>query len=40
MGEELFCGLLCEHFNKLYLVEGNAVVDEVATYRGDGLKFL
>jgi hypothetical protein len=33
-------GELCERFNSLYLVEGDAVVDEVATYRGEGLAFL
>ncbi|MDX6637581.1 MAG: hypothetical protein QOJ01_1092 [Solirubrobacterales bacterium] len=33
-------GELCERFNTLYLVSGNAVVDEVTTYRGDGLAFL
>jgi D-serine deaminase-like pyridoxal phosphate-dependent protein len=33
-------GELCEHFNSLYLVEGDRVVDEVATYRGDGRAFL
>ncbi len=32
-------GELCERFNSLYLVEGDRVVDEVATYRGDGLAF-
>ena len=33
-------GELCEHFDSLYLVEGDQVVDEVATYRGDGQSFL
>jgi D-serine deaminase-like pyridoxal phosphate-dependent protein len=33
-------GELCEHFNSLYLVEGERIVDEVATYRGDGQAFL
>jgi D-serine deaminase-like pyridoxal phosphate-dependent protein len=33
-------GELCEHFNSLYLVEGERVVDEVATYRGEGKAFL
>jgi D-serine deaminase-like pyridoxal phosphate-dependent protein len=33
-------GELCEHFNTLYLVEGDAIVDEVPTYRGDGQAFL
>jgi D-serine deaminase-like pyridoxal phosphate-dependent protein len=33
-------GELCEHFNSLYLVAGDEIVDEVATYRGDGQAFL
>lgn len=33
-------GELCERFDSLYLVEGDAVVDQAATYRGDGLTFL
>jgi D-serine deaminase-like pyridoxal phosphate-dependent protein len=33
-------GELCERFNSLYLVEGDRVVDQVATYRGDGKDFL
>jgi D-serine deaminase-like pyridoxal phosphate-dependent protein len=33
-------GELCERFDSLYLVEGGEVVDEVATYRGDGQAFL
>jgi D-serine deaminase-like pyridoxal phosphate-dependent protein len=33
-------GELCERFNSLYLVEGDRVVDEVATYRGEGKAFL
>jgi D-serine deaminase-like pyridoxal phosphate-dependent protein len=33
-------GELCEHFNALYLVEGEAIVDEVPTYRGEGRTFL
>ena len=33
-------GELCEHFNSLYLLEGERVVDEVATYRGEGKAFL
>ena len=32
-------GELCERFNSLYLIEGQSVVDEVATYRGEGLAF-
>jgi len=33
-------GELCEHFDTLYLVEGDAIVDEVPTYRGEGKTFL
>ena len=33
-------GELCERFNSLLLVEGDRVVDEVATYRGEGKSFL
>ena len=33
-------GELCEHFNSLYLVEGDRIVDEASTYRGDGKAFL
>ncbi len=33
-------GELCERFNELLLIEGGAVVDKVATYRGDGKCFL
>jgi D-serine deaminase-like pyridoxal phosphate-dependent protein len=33
-------GELCERFNSLLLVSGGAVVDEVPTYRGEGLCFL
>jgi D-serine deaminase-like pyridoxal phosphate-dependent protein len=33
-------GELCERFNSLYLVEGDRVVDEVPTYRGEGRSFL
>jgi D-serine deaminase-like pyridoxal phosphate-dependent protein len=33
-------GELCERFDRLYLVEGGAVVDEVPTYRGEGKTFL
>ena len=32
-------GELCERFNELLLIEGAAVVDKVATYRGDGQCF-
>jgi D-serine deaminase-like pyridoxal phosphate-dependent protein len=33
-------GELCERFNSLHLVEGDRVVDEVPTYRGEGQAFL
>lgn len=33
-------GELCERFQKLYLVSGEAIVDEVPTYRGEGQCFL
>ena len=33
-------GELCERFDRLYLVEGEAIVDELPTYRGEGKTFL
>ncbi len=33
-------GELCERFNRLYLVSGGRIVDEVPTYRGEGQCFL
>lgn len=33
-------GELCERFDALHLVEGDAIVDVVPTYRGDGRTFL
>ncbi|WP_249021328.1 amino acid deaminase/aldolase [Conexibacter sp. S30A1] len=33
-------GELCERFTRLYLVSGERIVDEVATYRGEGRCFL
>jgi D-serine deaminase-like pyridoxal phosphate-dependent protein len=33
-------GELCERFDTLYLVEGDQIVDEVPTYRGEGQTFL
>lgn len=33
-------GELCERFDVLHLVEGNAIVDVVPTYRGEGKAFL
>jgi D-serine deaminase-like pyridoxal phosphate-dependent protein len=33
-------GELCERFDRLHLVEGDAIVDEVPTYRGEGRCFL
>jgi D-serine deaminase-like pyridoxal phosphate-dependent protein len=31
---------MCERFDSLVLVEGDRVVDEVPTYRGEGKTFL
>ncbi len=33
-------GELCERFDRLYLIAGGAIVDEVPTYRGEGRCFL
>jgi D-serine deaminase-like pyridoxal phosphate-dependent protein len=33
-------GELCERFDRLYLIEGDRVVEEVPTYRGEGKCFL
>jgi D-serine deaminase-like pyridoxal phosphate-dependent protein len=33
-------GELCERFDRLYLVQGDAIVDEVPTYRGEAKTFL
>jgi D-serine deaminase-like pyridoxal phosphate-dependent protein len=33
-------GELCEHFDRLFLVDGDRVVEEVPTYRGEGRCFL
>jgi D-serine deaminase-like pyridoxal phosphate-dependent protein len=33
-------GELCERFDRLYLIEGDRLVDEVPTYRGEGHCFL
>ena len=33
-------GELCERFNELYLVRGDAIVETVPTYRGEGQAFL
>lgn len=33
-------GELCERFDRLHLVRGNAIVDTVPTYRGEGCTFL
>jgi len=33
-------GELCERFNSLWLIEGDRIVDEVPTYRGEGKCFL
>lgn len=33
-------GEICEHFDRLHLVEGDEIVDVVPTYRGEGRTFL
>jgi D-serine deaminase-like pyridoxal phosphate-dependent protein len=33
-------GELCERFDSLHVVDGDRIVDEVSTYRGDGKAFL
>jgi len=33
-------GELCERFDRLHLVEGDRIVEEVPTYRGEGQCFL
>ena len=33
-------GELCERFDSLYLIEGDSIVDQVPTYRGEGQAFL
>jgi D-serine deaminase-like pyridoxal phosphate-dependent protein len=33
-------GELCERFDRLYLVSGSSIVDELPTYRGEGKTFL
>ena len=33
-------GELCEHVNTLHLVDGDAIVSEAPTYRGEGKAFL
>jgi D-serine deaminase-like pyridoxal phosphate-dependent protein len=33
-------GEMCERFDRLHLIEGDAIVDEVPTYRGEGKTFL
>lgn len=33
-------GEMCERFDRLFLIEGDSVVDEVPTYRGEGRTFL
>ncbi len=33
-------GELCERFNRLHLIEGERIVEEVPTYRGEGQCFL
>lgn len=33
-------GEMCEHFDRLFLIEDDSIVDEVPTYRGEGHTFL
>ena len=33
-------GELCERFDSLHLIDGDRIVDEVPTYRGEGQMFL
>ena len=33
-------GELCEHFDRLYLLAGSEIADELPTYRGEGRSFL
>ena len=45
MGDRVYlrhtkAGELCERFDHLYLLEGERIVDEVPTYRGEGKSFL
>jgi D-serine deaminase-like pyridoxal phosphate-dependent protein len=45
LGDPIFlrhskAGELCERFNSLYLISQNKIVDEVPTYRGEGVNFL
>ncbi len=45
LGDPIFfqhakAGELCEHFNELYLLRQDKVVDVVRTYRGEGMNFL
>lgn len=45
MGDSVYfrhakAGELCERFDRLHLVRGDAIVDEVPTYRGEGRCFL
>jgi D-serine deaminase-like pyridoxal phosphate-dependent protein len=37
---DLEAGELCERFNRLYLVTGTTIRDEVSTYRGEGKGFI
>jgi D-serine deaminase-like pyridoxal phosphate-dependent protein len=36
---DLRAGELCERFNRLFLVTGTTIRDEVPTYRGEGKSF-
>jgi D-serine deaminase-like pyridoxal phosphate-dependent protein len=45
LGERVYlrhakAGELCERFASLYLLEGERIVEEVPTYRGEGQCFL
>jgi D-serine deaminase-like pyridoxal phosphate-dependent protein len=45
LGEKVYfrhvkAGELCEHFDRLYLIEASRIVEELPTYRGEGRTFL
>jgi hypothetical protein len=37
---DLEAGKLCERFNRLFLVTGSTIRNEVPTYRGEGKSFI
>ena len=37
---DLEAGELCERFDRLFLVTGTTIRDEVTTYRGEGKSFI